>query len=106
MNSLRHVASARRLDNSGAISDSGTAAAGGGEASASGVENFVTEEHHPGFKLRVRFVTADCAWRADGGRLSASRASNSGPSTTRTTTSADTHADIQRRLTDRSVETF
>jgi len=73
------------------MSDSGgNTAAGGGEASASGVENFVTEENQPGFKLRVRFTTAaECPRRGDG----------SGPSTTRlsecttATTPVETHAD-------------
>ena len=99
--SHRRVVTERQQDNSGPISDSRNALAAGADALIPGLEKFVTEEHQPGFKLRVRFVAADCPRRAAGGHNpSTGWKANSGSTTTRISTSVDTRADVQHRLID------
>ena len=107
--SLRHTETGRRRqENSVSVSNRGDASAGGGEEKTSALENVVTEEHQPGFKLRVRFISTDSPRSAAGGRRpSTSRNSYSGPTTTRTTMSTlsvDTSAAVQYHLADRDDE--
>ena len=92
----RHVSTMRRRDDNNLLSDSGHAAATGGEASTSRLDHVVTEDHQLGFKLKVRFVSADCQQRA-----ADSRPSTSGSTTPRKTmTSTDTVTVIQHHQVD------